>query len=134
MPNATRVMAMLSVADLPRSMQFYRDILGGVPAYQFPPEGEPAFVTLAFGQTELGIGQLTSEPLHGEPQRPATGHRIELCINVPDTDEAVAALAAAGIRVVMPATDFPWGERAAYLEDPDGNLVMLAGPAPEASI
>jgi lactoylglutathione lyase len=126
-------MAMLSVADLSRSLQFYRDILGGRPAYQFPPEGEPAFVTLAFGETELGIGQLTPQPLHGQPQRPATGHRIELCINVPDTDEALAALASAGARVVMPATDFPWGERAAYLEDPDGNLVMLAGPGAGAS-
>lgn len=129
MPSATRVMAMLSVADLQRSMQFYRDTLGGRPAYQFPPEGEPAFVTLAFGSTELGIGRLTAEPLHGQLQRPATGHRIELCINVPDTDEAVAGLVAVGMRVIMPATDFPWGERAAYVEDPDGNLVMLAAPS-----
>jgi uncharacterized glyoxalase superfamily protein PhnB len=29
----------------------------------------------------------------------------------------------------MPAQNLPWGERSAYVEDPDGNLVMLASPA-----
>lgn len=126
MQSATRVMAMLSVADLKRSRHFYSDVLGGRLAYQFPPDGEPGFITLAFGETELGLGQVNDEPLHGQPQRPAAGHRVELCINVADTDEAVAALSATGARVIMPATDFPWGERSAYVEDPDGNLVMLA--------
>lgn len=129
MHSATRVMAMLSVVDLERSRRFYSEVLGGRVAYQFPPEGEPGFMTLSFGDTELGIGLLNDKPLHGRAQRPATGHRIELCINVADADEAVAALGAIGAPIVMPATDFPWGERSAYVEDPDGNLVMLAAPA-----
>lgn len=28
----------------------------------------------------------------------------------------------------MPPIDQPWGERAAYVEDPDGNLIMLVAP------
>jgi lactoylglutathione lyase len=125
---ATRVMPMLSVADLGKSLRFYRDVLGGVPAYQFPAEGEPAFVTLRFGDTELGIGAISGEPMHGRPLRPATGHRVELFFNVSDADEAVAALAAIGAPIVMQPTDLPWGERSAYVEDPDGNLVMLGAP------
>ena len=31
--------------------------------------------------------------------------------------------------VAMAPVDQPWGERAAYVEDPDGNLVMLVAPA-----
>ena len=127
MKPARRVMAMLSVESIRKSLAFYRDALGGEQSYQFPPAGEPAFLTLRFGTTELGIG-LLGDPLHGLPQRPATGHRIELCIFVEDVDLAVAALAKTGARVVMPAQNQPWGERAAYVEDPDGNLVMLAAP------
>jgi len=129
MKPATRVMAMLSVADIHRSLAFYGEVLGGEKSYQFPPEGEPGFVTLRFGETELGLGLLSSSPLHGQSQRPATGHRIELCLNVADTDEAVEALRRIGARVVVEPVDQPWGERAAYVEDPDGNLVMLVAPS-----
>ncbi|WP_332711789.1 VOC family protein [Pelagibacterium mangrovi] len=125
---ASRMTPMLSVADIDKSLTFYRDVLGGEIIYQFPPEGPAAFLTLRFGTTELGMGQISGEPLHGRPLRPATGHRIELCINVADTDAAVAALNAIGAPTVLAPTDLPWGERAAYVEDPDGNLVMLAAP------
>jgi lactoylglutathione lyase len=118
-------MPMLSVADMAASRRFYEAVLGGTLVYQFPTEGEAVFLTLAFGDTELGLGVLSDKGVHGLPLRPATGHRIELCINVDDVDAALAAL---GALVVMAPVDQPWGERAAYVEDPDGNLVMLVAP------
>lgn len=129
MKPATRAIAMLSVADLGASLRFYGETLGGQAVYQFPETGDPVFVTLALGASQLAIGTITETPLHGQPLRPAAGHRIELCINVEDVDEAVAALQAIGAPLLLPPTDLPWGERSAYVEDPDGNLVMLAAPA-----
>ena len=129
MKPASRVMPMLSVKNMREALAFYRGVLGGEQVYQFPPEGEPGFLTLRFGETELGIGLLGDKPLHGVPQRPASGHRIELCINVENVDAAITALEKIGTRVVMPAQNLPWGEHSAYVEDPDGNLVMLASPA-----
>jgi lactoylglutathione lyase len=127
---ASRVISMLSVADLATSRAVYEDVLGGRKTYQFPPEGEPGFLTLAFGETELGLGVLgDGKGVHGRALRPATGHRIELCFNVADVDETVAALARLGLTVAMAPVDQPWGERAAYIEDPDGNLVMLVAPS-----
>lgn len=125
MPKATRVMPMLSCADMAASRRFYEEVLGGTFVYQFPPEGEPVFLTLSFGTTEIGLGVLSEKGIHGRPLRPAAGHRIELCINVDDVDAAIAAL---GAPVAMAPVDQPWGERAAYVEDPDGNLVMLVAP------
>jgi lactoylglutathione lyase len=115
---------MLSATDLEASLRFYRDLLGGVEAYRFP-EDDPAFVTLQYGDSELGIGVMGGAPLHGRPQRPASGHRIELCLYVDDVD---ATAAAAQDAVVLEPVDQPWGERIAYIEDPDGNLVMLTAP------
>jgi len=128
MTKASRLIPMLSVADMAASVRFYRDGLGGVVVYQFPPEGEPGFLTLAFGTAEMGLGVLGDNPIHGRQLRPASGHRIELCLNVDDVDAAVTELEAIGAPLVLPPTDQPWGERAAYVEDPDGNLVMLVAP------
>ncbi|HYD40309.1 MAG TPA: VOC family protein [Anaeromyxobacter sp.] len=127
MTAARRVFPMLSVASLERALAFYAGLLGGRERYRFPPEGPAAFVTLGFGETELGLGALgDAPPLHGRPLRPASGHRIELCVYVDDLDAIVARARAANVPVPLPPTAQPWGERIAYLEDPDGNLVMLA--------
>jgi lactoylglutathione lyase len=117
---------MLSVADLDRSIAFYGEVLGGAETYRFPAEGPPAFVVLRVGSSDIGLGTIgDAPPLHGRPLRPATGHRVELCVYVDDVDEAVAALRAIGTPIVLEPLDQPWGERVAYAEDPDGNLVML---------
>jgi lactoylglutathione lyase len=68
---------------------------------------------------------VSNAPLHGQPQRPAAGHRVELCVYVEDVDETVEAARAAQAHVLLEPTDQPWGERVAYVADPDGNLVML---------
>jgi lactoylglutathione lyase len=122
--RARRLFPMLSVADLAASIAFYRDLLGGAEVYRFP-EDEPVFMTFRLGESEIGIGALSEAPLHGRSQRPATGHRVELCVYVEDVDEAVAAARAARVEVVLEPADQPWGERIAYVVDPDGNLVML---------
>ena len=117
---------MLSVADLHRSLAFYGDVLGGAETYRFPAEGSPEFVVLRIGASDVGLAEMGSaRPLHGRPLRPAAGHRVELCVYVDDVDEAVEALRALGSPIVLEPADQPWGERVAYVEDPDGNLVML---------
>jgi lactoylglutathione lyase len=123
---AARLVPMLSCADLDRSVRFYGELLGGVEAYRFPAEGAPDFLTLAFGDaSEIGLGRLSDRPVHGIAQRPATGHRIELCVYVDDVDATCAAARRSGIEVVSEPADSPWGERTAWVADPDGNLVML---------
>jgi lactoylglutathione lyase len=123
---ASKLFPMLSCADLDRSLAFYGDLLGGVETYRFPDDGDAALVALRIGESsEIGLGALTDQPLHGRAQRPASGHRIELCVYVDDVDEAVARAGASGVEVVAEPVDMPWGERVAWIVDPDGNLVML---------
>jgi lactoylglutathione lyase len=127
--RANKLFPMLSVSDLSRSLAFYRDLLSGVVSYRFPEQGEPAFVVVTVGESsEIGLGALSSDgaALHGEPLRPASGHRIELCVYVDDVDATVQAARAAGFAIVLEPRAQPWGERIAYLRDPDGNLIMLA--------
>lgn len=126
MATTRRLFPMLAVDDLAKSVAFYSHLLGGTETYRFPAEGEPEFVTLQMGESELGLGLYTPEPaLHGQPQKPATGHRIELCVYVESVDAAVERMRAEGVPVHLEPCDQPWGERIAYVEDPDGNLLML---------
>jgi lactoylglutathione lyase len=123
---ASKLFPMLSCSDLVRSLAFYRDLLGGVETYRFPDEGEPAFIALSIGgSSEIGLGGLADEPLHGRPQRPACGHRVELCVYVDEVDTIFAHARASGFEAVADPADMPWGERTAWIADPDGNLVML---------
>jgi predicted enzyme related to lactoylglutathione lyase len=50
-----------------------------------------------------------------------------LYVRVSDLDETVSRLEAAGARLLSPASDRSWGERAAWFADPDGNVIAVAG-------
>lgn len=116
---------MASVEDLDAAIEFYGGLLGGEETYRFPGDGEPVFVVLRLGESDIGLSAL-DEPLHGQAIRPAIGHRLELCVYVDDVDATVATMRAEGVPILLEPTDQAWGERVAYVADPDGNLVMLA--------
>lgn len=112
----------LTTPDLARSLAFYRDLLGGEMTYRFPPDGEPAFVSLRLGRSTLGLGR------QDEPGDLAND-RITLWLYTDDCDATLDKLRAGGVRVVQEPVDQPWGERMATVLDPDGNPVILANRA-----
>jgi len=114
-----------SVADLPRSLGFYRDLLGCELTYRFPEHGEPVFVSLRLGPSTLGLGAdpTTDDPTGG--QRPRCGHLFELCVHAEDCDAAIERLRAHGVAVLDERADQPWGERMARVTDPAGNEVVV---------
>jgi lactoylglutathione lyase len=115
----------LATPDLARSLGFYRDLLGAEVTYQFPPDGEPGYVGLRLGRSQLGIGQ---------QDRPGTltNDRITLWVYTDDCDAALERLRGAGVEVTQEPVDQPWGERMAVVADPDGNPVIVAQRAPTA--
>jgi lactoylglutathione lyase len=70
------------------------------------------------------------DPGHGLPIRAVQARSFELCLEVPDVDGATQALREAGVPILEPPKDRPWGERVAFVADPDGNPVHLRGPIP----
>jgi lactoylglutathione lyase len=57
---------------------------------------------------------------------PGQGPRHELFVYVDDVDHTVSELRAEGTSVLREPTDMPWGERVAFVTDPEGNVVSLA--------
>jgi lactoylglutathione lyase len=120
------IFPILTTADLPRALRFYRDLLGGAVTYEFPPDGEPGYVAIELGRSHLGIGRQ-------DQQGDLTNDRITLWVYTDDCDAAVGALRGAGVPVLQEPADQPWGERMATVTDPDGNRVIVASRAPAAA-
>ena len=111
-------------ADLRRALAFYRDALGFTETFRFPDDGEAVFVSIELDDS-TGIALAgPGESLHGRPIEPGA-RGFELCLYVDDVDAAVTDIARRGHMVLLAPADQPWGERMAYVADPDGNPVMI---------
>lgn len=99
--------------------------------FRLPGEdGAPGFIGLRRGAAELAVvAEASPRTLAGI--EPGPGPRHELFVYVDDVDTALGELAKAddGAMVVREPADMAWGERVAFLRDPEGNVVTLAMPA-----
>ena len=113
----------VSVADIDRSVAFYRDVLGGEATF----EGEPSFVKLANSWIIINVG--------GGP----TDDKPEVILETPPDPTRSSSFL--NIRVVdIQAVYEEWGSRGAefitepkdheaefrcYMRDPDGHLIEV---------
>ena len=114
----------LIVEDLDRALGFYVDVLGLRVGHR---SGD--YAQLDTGTTRLALytrsamaktlGMALNPPVSNAPG-------FELGFKVSDVDAGFAELIARGAQPVMPPTDRFWGQRTAYLRDPDGHLIELA--------
>jgi len=118
----------LGVADLERSLAFYRDGLGlpteGIVGREFE-HGAVAFFELA-GGLKLAIWA-RDDLAHdsGLPPMPGSSTSFSIGHNVRDKAEVDAAMdqaRLAGASIVKPAADTFYGGYAGYFTDPDGHL------------
>jgi lactoylglutathione lyase len=109
------------------SLRFYEE-LGFEEHFRLPSDGEPGYVGLRRGDWELAVvtaqspQQLIGVEIGSKP-------RFEMFVYVADVDRQVAQLRGAGVSVLREAEDMFWGERVAWVADPDGNPVALAAGA-----
>jgi uncharacterized protein len=124
---ATRAGAILAVADVARSVEFYRDGLG------FEVEAlydDPPYATLVLAGTRLSL----AEQGHAAEDRPGVELRapadpshadVMLVVEVGDARADHRRLAGAGIRVLAEPYEPPWGGCRFFCIDPDGYLVEI---------
>ena len=113
-------------ADVGRSVRFYEQ-LGFEQHFRHPSDGEPGYVGLRRGVSELGVvtaqspKQILGVATGAEP-------RFEHFVYVDDVDAELDALQTAGMHILREPQNMPCGERLGYAADPDGNPVALAAP------
>ncbi|HMF83585.1 MAG TPA: VOC family protein [Acidimicrobiia bacterium] len=114
----------LVVDDLDRSLRFYCELLGLPLSHR-----SGSFAQLATGATRVAMYERPAMAVTlgrelGSPSLDAPA--FELGFKVDDCDAAYDDLVGAGATPDVPPTDRPWGQRTAYVRDPDGHLVELA--------
>ena len=115
------VFPIINCRDLPGTRGWYERVFSGELAYRFPDDGDPVYLTLRIGAGQVALAQGTAPALYGMTPLPSTGHAVDLCVYVPDLDAVVAA---SGCVAVAPA-EMPWGERVAYVTDPEGTMILV---------
>ena len=122
---------MLAVADVDRSVAFYRDRLG------FEVEAlydDPPYATLTLAGTRLSL----AEQGHTAADRPGVALAAPAdpgqanVVLVVETDDARAEhrrLAGEGVRFLAEPYEPPWGGCRFFCVDPDGYLVEIEQPA-----
>lgn len=122
-PSVRLGYAILFVSELDRSVAFYRDLIG-LP-FRFANESYAEFATGGAKFSLYARSHLRELIGVDAPAGAVPWPQGEVAFFCDDVDAEHARLAAAGVRVLAPPTDRPWGERTLHVADPDGNVVEL---------
>lgn len=112
------VCPVLQVADLGRSLAYYRDVLGFEQEFVY---GEPPF----YGAVKLGEASVHLGSPAAQAARRGLGSAYFFCDNV---DAYYATVVAKGALVTSPLANHPYGMRDFQVKDPDGNLLGFGHP------
>jgi catechol 2,3-dioxygenase-like lactoylglutathione lyase family enzyme len=103
-------------SDFEAGRRWYRDVLGLRVAREYGTGGRVTGVVFFLGGGALELVSGSSAVAGGDET---------LWLQVPDVDTEHARLVAAGVEVLSPPTDEPWGLRECWVADPDGRRLAL---------
>ena len=114
----------LIVEDMDRALKFYTDVLGLRLGHR---SGDYAQLDTGLTRLALYTRDAMAKTLGMALQQPAIdAPGFEIGFKVKDVDAAFAELVERGAASVAVPTTRPWGQRTAYVRDPDGHLIELA--------
>lgn len=119
---------MVVVRDVPASSRFYQRVLGAESGH----EGDDYDQIVSDGEILLQLHRFDVEDHHGplaDPDQPL-GNGILLWFEVADFESTVEQVRATGATVARDAHTNPNAlQQEIWVRDPDGYLVVLAGPS-----
>lgn len=121
---------LLSVFDMPKSLKFYRDVLGFEIVSDSGNGDKSSWVWLRWNGVDLMLNdqyEPGSEPDAPPADRTKWHHDTCLYFGCPDTDAAFEYLKSTGIELGPPKIA-PYGMKQLYLHDPDGYNLCFQWP------
>lgn len=126
--DRTSLRVELFVANVARSVAFYRDVLGFLGSAGDATGDEGRYRVVHRGAVILGLCAAETlpadHPAARRPDRPP-GSGVELVIEVDDVEDELARVRASGVLVASELADQPWGLRDFRLVDPDGYYLRV---------
>ena len=120
-----RAFPVIYARDVPQSAAFWEQ-LGFTRRYSYP-DNDPGYISLRRDGFDVAVTTAEWAARYGLTF--GTDPRFEMFVYVDELDRIVEELRAGGAEVLREPADMPWGERVAYVTDPDGNPVALAQAA-----
>ena len=120
------------VADQEAALDFYVNTLGWEKRIDAMMGDGYRFLTVApvGGQAELALGpahMFSIEPGAGITRGRGMEGASGITFAVDDVEGTYQALSARGVRFTGPPEQMPWGDKATWLLDPDGNRFFFTG-------
>ena len=129
--SVTEMRLVLTVADYPAALQFYRDVLGLREHAEFISDGGGHVTILQAGRATLEISdERNAEFVDQVEVGRRIGGPIRLAFEVPDPASATRRLVDAGAELIAEPTVTPWESLNSRLAAPAGLQLTLFGPAP----
>lgn len=122
--------ASLTVADLPASLRWYRDIVGFSVGQQFEREGKLFAVSLRAGDVRVLITQ--DDGKKGTERAKGAGFSM-MIETAQDVDAIAARIQKRGGTLESEPANSPWGGRFFRLSDPDGFKFTISSVRPDQS-
>jgi catechol 2,3-dioxygenase-like lactoylglutathione lyase family enzyme len=126
--NFKKLTPNLVVADIERSLTFYRDILGFTVSATVPDASPFVFAWMKGGDTDIFLNQhLTPQP--GQPDLFAgekIGGTMSMYLVIEGIGEVLKKVEAHGIEIVIPLHTEFYGMKEFAVRDPDGYLIIFA--------
>jgi lactoylglutathione lyase len=115
----------LYVRDVPASVEFYERAFG-LERRLLHESGQ--YAELETGATALAFAarRLAAESVRELADREPGG--FEICLVDEDVEGTFSRAIEAGAEAVSDPEEKPWGQRTAYVRDPDGTLIEIASP------
>lgn len=115
--------AALTVKDLPRSLDWYRDLLGFAVDRKHEREGVLQAVSLKAGEVRILLVQ--DNGAKGLDRIKGEGFSLQITTR-DDIDTIAQRVRDAGAKFETEPSDTPWGVRMFRLRDPDGFLLTIS--------
>jgi predicted enzyme related to lactoylglutathione lyase len=119
---------LLRPTDPDRSRRFYRDVLRLAVYREFGPADDPGLVFF-LGQGFLEVSGRSERKPEQAGQRLGSG--LAVWLQVRDVAAEFHRLQEAGVTVLRPPQQEPWGLQEMWIEDPDGVRIALVEVPPD---
>ena len=123
--TATDLNSSLTVADIHKSMAWYRDVIGFEVQQQHERDGQLRAVALKAGSVRIMINQ--EDGAKGWDRTKGEGFSLQF-MTEDNLDEMAAKIKASGSTLDTEPADMPWGVRMFQVLDPDGFKIGVSTP------
>ena len=123
--KANSLTASITVADIQKSMAWYRDVIGFEVQQQHERDGALRAVALQAVDVRILLNQ--EDGARGWDRVKGEGMSIQF-ITEQSVDDIAARVKASGSAIDKEPADMPWGVRMLRLRDPDGFKLVFSSP------